>query len=216
MRVLGLLGGLLAVSLAVLAAPGKEIRVEVSAIHQLPDNLSGAKFSFVPTREQAASAQYLSCQDQVRKGLVSHGLLEAPLADADLAVGLLCSAVKVEAAAVVSELGAASSFGTNTRGNVDAATGAPSFSSSFSPLYDPSKNNSTAERTRRVTLMLYAVKSASAGKPREVYEGTASSGGPSAEFGAVAPKLIEALLADFPGKSGAVRKLLVPCPDCAR
>jgi hypothetical protein len=77
-------------------------------------------------------------------------------------------------------------------------------------------NTSASGYTRRFTLMLYAVKSATGEKPREVYEGTSTSIGPGDEFGAVAPKLIDSLLADFPGISGAVRTVRLPCPECKR
>jgi hypothetical protein len=103
MRLPGLLVAAVAVPLAAGATPGNVIKAEITAIHQLPANLSGARFALVPTAEQAANPEFMSYQDQVRKGLISQGLVEVPLADADLAVGLMCIAVKGQPSATVPE-----------------------------------------------------------------------------------------------------------------
>ena len=215
MRFLGLLVVVLALPQASLAVADNKISAEVATVHQLPAKLSGAKFSFVPTAEQAASQEYLKYQDQARHQLIAQGMVEGPLADADLAVGLACVASKGQAQAeAVPDLGAAASFGSNMRGNVNAATGAPNTTSSFTPLYGSTINSSKEVYTRRVTLMLYAIKSATGDQAREVYEGTATNVGSSNELGPVAPKLIDALFVDFPGKSGQARTVQLACPDC--
>jgi hypothetical protein len=211
-----LLVAAVAVPFAAFAAPGRTIRAEIVAVHQLPGDLSGARFAFVPTPEQAASPEFMSFQDLVRQRLISHGLAEVAFADADLAVGLICIAAKGQPAQGVPQVSAEASFGANTRGNVDAATGAPIISSTLTPMYAGGMDPTAAGYTRRVTLMLYAVKPVTAGKPREVYEGTATSLGASNELGPVAPKLIDALFADFPGKSGVARTAKLACPDCTR
>jgi hypothetical protein len=216
MRILSLFAALMALSLTAVAASGRTIRAQVTVLHQLPAGLAGARFAFAPTPEQTASAEFRGYQDQVRKGLVSHGLVEVALADADLAVGLLCIAVKGQPAASAPEVGAAASFGTNTRASTDAATGAPRISSSFDSMSGAGIDSSASGYTHRVTLMLYAVKSATGDKPREVYEGTSTSIGPSDELGAVAPKLIDSLVGDFPGTSGPVRTVRLACPECKR
>ena len=215
MRLLRLAILFLAAPLAAFAARGNTIRVEVAAVHQLPGDLSGAKFSFVPTAEQAASKDYLQYQDQVRRHLVAHGLAEAPLPEADLAVGLAWVASKPQAEGeAVPSLGAGASFGTNTRGNADAATGAPNMNSSLTPMYGSNGASTQALYTRRVTLLLYAIKSAAGDQAREVYEGKATNVGASAELGPLVPKLIDALFTDFPGKSGGARTVQLRCPDC--
>lgn len=215
MRLLGLLGIVLALPVTSPAAADNKISAEVTSVHQLPAKLSGAKFFLVPTEEQAASQEYLKYQDQVRHQLIAQGMAEAPLADADLAVGLACVANKgPPQAEVVPDLGAAASFGSNMRGNVNAATGAPNTTSSFTPLYGSTITSSKEVYTRRVTLMLYAVKSATGDQAREVYEGTVTNVGSSNELGPLVPKLIDALFADFPGKSGQVRAVQLACPDC--
>ena len=216
MRLLRLAIMVLAVPLAAFAARDNPIRAEVTAVHQLPGDLSGAKFSFVPTEEQSASKEYLHYQEQVRRHLVAHGLAEAPLADADLAVGLAWVASKAQAEGeAVPNLGAAASFGANSRGNADAATGAPNMNSSLTPLYSSTTTSSQTVYTRRLTLMMYAIKSATADQAREVYEGTVTNVGSSNELGPLVPKLIDALFADFPGKSGQVRTVHLLCSDCA-
>ena len=216
MRLLGLLVIVVAAPLTLPAAADNKISAEVVAVHQLPAKLSGAKFSFVPTAEQGASQEYLKYQDQVRRQLIARGIAEASLADADLAVGLAWVASKgPPQAEVVPDLGAAASFGSNMRGNVNAATGAPNTTSSFTPLYGSTITSSKMVYTRRVTLMMYAIKSATADQAREVYEGTVTNVGSSNELGPLVPKLIDALFADFPGKSGQVRTVHLLCSDCA-
>ena len=216
MRSLGLLVMVLAASLAAFAGAEKPVSAEVTAVHQLPANLSGAKFSFVPTAEQGASQEYLKYQDQVRHQLIARGIAEAPLADADLAVGLAWVASKGQPQTeAVPSMGAEASFGANNRGNADAATGAPNLNSSLTPLYSSTTTLSQTVYTRRLTLMMYAIKSATADQAREVYEGTVTSVGSSNELGPLVPKLIDALFADFPGKSGQVRTVQLLCSDCA-
>ena len=216
MRLLRLAIMVLAVPLAAFAARDNKISAEVTTVHQLPGDLSGAKFSFVPTEEQAASKEYLHYQEQVRRHLVAHGLAEAPLADADLAVGLAWIASKAQAEGeAVQNLGAAASFGANSRGNADAATGAPNMNSSLTPMYSANAASAQALYIRRVTLLLYAIKSAAGDQARAVYEGKVTNVAASNELGPLVPKLIDALFTDFPAKSGGVRTAQLPCADCA-
>ena len=194
----------------------KMVNTEIATFHRLPDSLAGMTFVMVPSAEQANSLEYSAYAAQVRQGLSSHGLVEAPVESASIAVSFryyIDTGKRVNISVPVwgqTGVSTASTTGTvSDSGYYNATT-------NYTPSYGVTgyRNQAINVFTRRLDLVLFDAENRAGGDQKPLYESHAVSTGTSGQLPVISPLMIESVFSDFPGRNGGVRRVSLPCVAC--
>lgn len=191
----------------VLVGCGSTVRSQVSAFHEnrcgqrlnlCHDSLPGTK----------ADLEYRTYAKALASGLTKAGLLETNLSNAKYAVLMNYSIdngkSEISSVPIIGQTGVASS---TTYGQVNRS-GSFSATTYNTPTYGivGATTRSDTVFTRQLTVDIVDANEKDAdGKYRRLYLGKVQSRGAGGQIAPVMPYMIEALLQDFPGKSGQTK-----------
>ena len=198
--------------------PIKMVHTEIATFHRLPPTVAGTTFVFVPGAEQAGSLEYSAYENQIRQGLLAHGLVEAPVESAAVAVSFryyIDTGKQVNISVPVwGQTGVGTSFTTGTVSD----SGSYNATTNYVPTYGVTgyANQSINVFTRRLDLVLFDAENRTGADQKPLYESHAVSKGSSGQLPLISPLMIESIFAEFPGRSGSVRQVSLQCTECQR
>ncbi|WP_027015578.1 DUF4136 domain-containing protein [Comamonas composti] len=199
-----------ALACSLLAACSTPIRSQVSVFHEL-ENIKGRTFALAPRNEQKNDLEYKTYAQELASGLMRYGMEQASADKAQYAVlvryGIDKGRTQVSSVPIVGQTGIASS---HTYGQVNRSAKGSNFSSttyntpSYGVIGSTTRTDTVYARFLQVEILDNKAKD-SEGRPLRLYQGEVKSRGTEEQLSAVMPYMIEALLQDFPGKSGQPR-----------
>lgn len=195
-----------AVLCALLAGCGPNVMSHVTAFHVL----DGAKtFRMAPLDGSLETQQYARL---ISQHLVENGWREDP--NAPVAVTLAYAVGDRETYTISTpaygQIGGGTSYisGQTFGGNNNQSYKATVYSPPIYGIVGTNTRNIDSY-TRRLIVLMGDIKSR-----KTLYEATVISSGSASNFNEVAPCMINALFADFPGKSGETRTVVTPANGC--
>lgn len=208
----------LAASMLLLAGCATRFQADVAVFHAWPGEAatpavgSARNYAFAPAAGQRDSLEYRAYQDDVRRALAAHGLHEA--APAGLRVSFdygTVDALRTVARAapvIFPSLSVGYGWGGWRGGWGGFGLGIPLGGYPFAgPAY------ATVDEQEKVVEHRLRLVIASAADPAQrLYEATAIADAPTADLPQVFPLLVRAMFEDFPGRSGATRRVTVDAP----
>jgi hypothetical protein len=160
--------------------------VSVTAFHDLPSNVAGVKYCAVPPATQHGSIEHQAYVDAIAKELTRHGLVSAPVAEAQfllsISYGIDNGSVHTVSNPIYGQVG-------NDFGVVSHSTGSYRVYERFLEVR-LSENPASSERGAL-----------------ERYRSIVKSNGTGNQLAEIMPYLIRAVFEDFPGRSGATRRI---------
>lgn len=163
------------------------VNSQVMAFHALPPSVQGKTFAVVPLPKQRGNLEFADYAGYVAGKLQSKGLLQASADKADYHVLLDWS----------------------IDGGRDQVSGVAH------GKYWSRVDTDTVYR-RQFSMVLADAAKARAGKVEQVYQAVAKSEGSSGSFSAISRCIMDAVLNDFPGNTGASRSVEIRARDCER
>lgn len=187
----------------------------ISVFHDLPPTAQALKYATLPLKSQEGSLEHQSYKQFIKTELNKRGYVETPVSDADVIVfldyGIDTGREVVSSYPIIGQTGTLSSY---TTGTIQSYGGYATYSGTtyHTPTYGVvgSGTRSDTVYTRFLRLDFVDRAELAAGKVKKRYEAKVVSAGSSSQIAAVMPAMIEALFEDFPGKSGATRRVDVP------
>jgi hypothetical protein len=183
------------------------IRSDVTTFHEWPADLPDKSYVFERTKEQENDLEYRNYENLVRVELKRLGFVEAPdiqsaRLKAALRYGINARDVRVSYPVVADPLW----YGSPWRGSYG-----PYYSPFYSPFYDPFWYGPPAVGRREENYQLFTrelhVSLARAADGKKLYDTTVVSEGRNGSLAAIMPYMVRSAFADFPGKSGAPRRV---------
>lgn len=189
-------------ALLLAACAASPVRNQVTVYHEWPDTLSARTFRMAPAPEGEQTLAWRTFRNIVRQHFEAHGFRQTP--DPALEVSFSYQETR-QNGEVVEQVPAVTSHlsigGHWSHGGL--SVGFPVWWGGW-PYYSVSRPVTFYER--RLTIEISDLRG---GEPRRVYEATARNRGDEPAAAAALGHLVDAILDDFPGRSGVVRQVSV-------
>lgn len=197
--------------LVALTGCAKHIKSDIAVFHELPDKLSGKRYSVLPFKEQEGNLEYKAYVRLLKQELQAKGLLEAPLDQSDIVV---CMAYGIDTGReatysipFIGQTGVSSSSISETfqsYGNYGTYSGTTIYRPSYGIV--GAAPMSYTKYTRYLILNFFDRKAFFEKQNiNKLYEATVKSQGKSGQLSAIMPTMIKSLFEEFPGQNGSVR-----------
>lgn len=175
------------------------------------DAIKGATFFMIPASSQQSDLEYRTYAKALASGLTAKGMVETTSAlnttyAVSMVYGIDNGRTEVSSTPIFGQTGVASS---NTYGQL-SKSGAFSATTYNTPTFGVVGSSTSTDTVYTRTLIvdiLDAQEKDANGKYRQRYVGKVQSRGTGSQLSAVMPYMLEALLKDFPGKSGETKTI---------
>jgi Domain of unknown function (DUF4136) len=218
LAIAGMVCGLAACVTPTHAPAVPQVNSQVTTFHQLPTTVAGMKFAFALVDNRESNLEFATYAAQIRMALSNLGLIETDIRDSDLAVAFAYTIDTGKPFLIDTPIygqtgvsGSSTTGSVNDSGRYDAIT-------TYAPTYGITGYRYHPARvyTRQIIIRMVDNKRSGNGTVVYLYKADVVSTGFSDNLVLIVPRMLDAVFTEFPGGSGTVRRVSIPCPACDR